>query len=179
MFSRETGQSVSFNCTADGIPVPVIAWRRNGQLLLPSARYSEVITDPSPGFRSEDQPGVLKVTSNLTVTSLKTTDQGAYSCRADNGEGDGAVMGEPYQLTVTERELVDSYFYYTLLDSPSSLCTGCIPKLYSPQPQNLILVRLPPVNMKALASRPMTMMRVTFVAVQMHILEAAVNNVSF
>ena len=103
--SREPGQSVSFNCTADGIPVPVIAWRRNGQLLLSSSRYNEANTDPAPGFRSEDLPGVLEVMSVLTVTSLKMSDQGTYSCRADNGEGDGAVMEEPYQLTVVECEL--------------------------------------------------------------------------
>ena len=103
--SREAGQSINFNCTADGIPAPVLAWRRNGQLLLSSLRYSEVSTGPVPGFRSEDLPGVLEVTSVLTVTSLKVSDQGTYSCRADNGEGDGAVMEEPYRLTVDEGEL--------------------------------------------------------------------------
>ena len=96
-----------FNCTADGHPVPKIVWRRNGQLVLinPSVPKFELLeTSPSPGFRVEEISNVMQLTSTLIVNKVSSTDQGSYSCRADNEGGVGAIMEVPYQLMIMERE---------------------------------------------------------------------------
>ena len=96
-----------FNCTADGHPLPNIVWRRNGQLVLinPSVPKFELQeSPPSPGFRMEDISNVMQVTSTLIVNQVSSTDEGTYSCRADNEGGVGAIMEVPYELLVMKRE---------------------------------------------------------------------------
>ena len=100
---KERGQNVSFNCTADGVPIPTIVWRKDGQLIIPSNRRSLSLQN-STGFRSNTIPGVVQVTSILTITDLTGSDNGSYSCRADNEANIGAVLTTPYQLTVVERK---------------------------------------------------------------------------
>ena len=98
---KERGQNVSFNCTADGIPIPNIVWRKGGQLIIPSNRRNSSLQN-SNGFRTNTMPGVVQVTSILTITDLIGSDNGSYSCRADNEANIGAVLTTPYQLTVVE-----------------------------------------------------------------------------
>ena len=98
---KESGQNTSFNCTADGVPVPTIVWRKNGQLLVSGDRRSIVYTNTSVGFRIRNIPGVMKITSVLTITDLTGSDSGNYSCRVDNG-GRPAILTKPFQLTVLE-----------------------------------------------------------------------------
>ena len=101
------GDQVMFNCTADGHPLPKIVWRRNGQLVLinPSVPKFELQeSPPSPGFRVEEISNVMQVTSTLIVNQVSSTDEGTYSCRADNEGGVGAIMEVPYELFVMKRE---------------------------------------------------------------------------
>ena len=49
---KPKGHSVSLNCTADGVPQPVIVWRKNGQLLLNTNRRTISSTEQSNGFHS-------------------------------------------------------------------------------------------------------------------------------
>ena len=96
-----------FNCTADGHPLPKIVWRRNGQLVLinPSVpKFKLQESSPSPGFRVEEISNVVQVTSTLIVNKVSSTDEGTYSCRADNEGGVRAIMKVPYHLTVMECE---------------------------------------------------------------------------
>ena len=74
--SKQRGQSVSFNCTADGVPQPVIVWRKNGQLLLSTSRRTIVSSEHSNGFNSNYFP----TTSVLTITYLRGSDNGRNSC---------------------------------------------------------------------------------------------------
>ena len=103
---KKRNQNVSFNCTADGIPMPTIVWRKNGQLLIPNNKRNIAQLSNSAGFRSNTIPGVVQVTSILTITDLTGSDNGSYSCRADNEANIGAVLTIPYQLTVVERKFV-------------------------------------------------------------------------
>ena len=98
--SKRKGQSVSFNCTADGIPRPVIAWRKNGQLLLNTSRRAIVSSDHSNGFHSN----YFSTTSVLTITNLRGSDNGSYSCRIKNVDKIEAVLMSPYVLHVIERK---------------------------------------------------------------------------
>ena len=97
---KDRGQSVSFNCTAEGIPIPRIIWRKDGQLIIPNHKRSIA----QSRLRSSIIPGVVQVTSILTITGLTVSDNGNYSCRADNKARIGAVLTTPYQLTVVERK---------------------------------------------------------------------------
>ena len=101
------GDEVMFNCTADGHPLPKIVWRRNGQLVLinPSVPKFELLeSPPSPGFRLKEISNVVQVTSTLIVKKVSSTDEGTYSCRADNKGGVGAIMESPYQLFIKKRQ---------------------------------------------------------------------------
>ena len=96
-----------FNCTADGHPLPKFVWRRNGQLVLinPSVPKFELLeSPPSPGFRVEEIPNVMQVTSTLIVNKVSFTDEGTYSCRANNKGGLEAIMESPYQLFINKRQ---------------------------------------------------------------------------
>ena len=98
--SKEKGQSVSFNCTADGVPQPVIVWRKNGQLILNTNRITISSTGQSNGFHSNYFP----TTSVLTITDLRGSDNGSYSCRIKNADNIKAVLSKPYVLHVIERK---------------------------------------------------------------------------
>ena len=100
---KERRQNISFNCTADGIPMPTIVWRKDGHLIIPFHKRS-VTVQSSTGFRSSVIPGVLQTTSILTISGLTGSDNGNYSCRADNKANIGTVLIEPFILTVVERK---------------------------------------------------------------------------
>ena len=95
---KDKGQNVSFNCTAEGIPQPVIVWRKNGQLLLNTSRITIVSSQESNGF----QTNYIPTTSVITIKDLRGNDNGSYSCRADNGVKTGTVLMTPYVLRVGE-----------------------------------------------------------------------------
>ena len=98
--SKQKGQNASFNCTADGNPQPVIVWRKNGQLLLNTSRITIVSSEYSNGFNSNYIP----TTSVLTITDLRGSDNGSYSCRAGSTVNIVAVLRKPYVLHVIERK---------------------------------------------------------------------------
>ena len=95
--NRTAGETVTFNCTADGIPQPQISWRRQGQFLFIEQlqRYS-VSSATSVGFRL---PGVQQIESNLTITNLRESDIGIYSCIAQSGTTSPDVLSDPFYLT--------------------------------------------------------------------------------
>ena len=97
---KQKGQSVSFNCTADGNPQPVIVWKKNGQLLLSTSRRTIVSSEHSNGFFSKYFP----TTSVLTITDLRGSDNGSYSCRIKNVVNIVAALSTPYVLQVIERK---------------------------------------------------------------------------
>ena len=96
--TKHKGQNVTFNCTADGVPQPVIVWRKNGQFLLNMSRVTIVSSQESNGFDTNYIP----VTSVITIKNLRGNDNGSYSCRADNAIKTGVVLMTPYVLHVVE-----------------------------------------------------------------------------
>ena len=98
---KKSGQNISFNCTADGIPTPTIVWRKDGQLIVPNEKRS-ISVQLSAGFRSNISLDIIQITSILNISDLTGSDNGSYSCRADNKANIGTVLNIPYQLAVTE-----------------------------------------------------------------------------
>ena len=105
--SKEKGQSVSFNCTADGVPRPVIVWRKNGQLLLNTTRITISSTEQSNGFHFNYFP----TTSVLTIADLRGSDNSSYSCRIKNAVNIEAVLTTPYVLHVIERKWLNELLF--------------------------------------------------------------------
>ena len=96
---KVTGESVSFTCTADGINRPVITWRKDGQLILSTARLNILSVNDMQGFRSISE--VQQITSSLTITDLRERDSGSYSCRADNEAEIPVSLDSPFVLLVS------------------------------------------------------------------------------
>ena len=98
------GQNVVFNCTGDGIPRPTIVWKRNGQLLLNTSKFKIISSEQANDFRSNVIPEVLQRTSLIEIINLRGSDNGSYSCRADNEANLGVVLTTPFTLQVIERK---------------------------------------------------------------------------
>ena len=98
-YLKETGNSVQFNCTADGNPRPKIVWRFNGHpLSRNTTRHTISYIHENEGFRSLS--GTKQISSYLNISSLNSDDNGSYSCRADNEANIPIVMVVPYILSV-------------------------------------------------------------------------------
>ena len=108
--------TVTFNCTADGIPQPRISWRRNGQFLsINQLRRYSVVTSTSDGFRSTELPGVRQIESKLTIRNLREIDEGTFSCIAQSATTPPAALLVPFQLAIEIREPHHSLMCYTYL----------------------------------------------------------------
>ncbi|XP_053096911.1 basement membrane-specific heparan sulfate proteoglycan core protein isoform X2 [Pangasianodon hypophthalmus] len=66
------GQTVTFTCTATGVPTPIITWRLNWGHIPASNRIT---------ITNENGRGTL------TIRDVKEGDQGAYTCEAINAKG--------------------------------------------------------------------------------------------
>lgn len=102
-------QMRTLNCTADGIPAPNILWRRNGLLVLNTTRVTISVSrtpDSQRNIRVGNIPDIQQSYSSMTITNMRESDNGNYSCRADNSAGMADILDEPYILNVTYRELI-------------------------------------------------------------------------
>ena len=97
--TKETGEIVTFNCTADGINTPKITWRRNGQLLFNTTRFKIISFNKIEGFRPTLE--TQQITSSLIISDLKDTDSDNYSCIADNEARTPVSLSSPFVLTVS------------------------------------------------------------------------------
>lgn len=93
------GGEISVNCTAYGIPLPRITWRRNGQFLV--TEHIKRYQLRSNGFSSHDLLGVESV---LTITDLREQDNGSYSCSAQSANTLPSILVTPFQLSVSKRK---------------------------------------------------------------------------
>ena len=78
----------------------LFVWRKNGQFLLNTSRVTISSTEQSNGFHSNYFP----TTSVLTITDLRGSDNGSYSCCSGNTVSIVAVLTTPYVLHVIERK---------------------------------------------------------------------------
>uniref|UniRef100_A0A8C9WAM4 Heparan sulfate proteoglycan 2 n=1 Tax=Scleropages formosus TaxID=113540 RepID=A0A8C9WAM4_SCLFO len=100
------GQTVTFTCTAVGVPTPIISWRLNWGHIPISSRF--VIGENGRG--------------TLIIRGVKDVDQGAYTCEAINAKG--MVFGIPdgvLSLTQNPDNCPDGYFWI----ESQSRCVPC------------------------------------------------------
>lgn len=79
----DAGSTFVWDCTATGIPTPVLSWAKDG-------------TKIQPGF--PEHVRILSNNNSLVIRGVKPEDAGQYQCHASNGVGAHVV-----QATLTVR----------------------------------------------------------------------------
>ena len=92
-------ETVTFSCSASGVPAPTITWSRNGEELNGSR---VTVDDPSSmSFtRIDDAEDILLVTRTLQLANTEDVDSGTYMCSATNSAGND---GEQFELIVQSK----------------------------------------------------------------------------
>ena len=99
--SGSIGDSITFNCTADGIPNPSLTWRRNGTLLTTGSTLWTIKETGLMGQRVRDELDTkLSVLSQLTLNKIDLVDhRSLISCQADNSVNESVLT---YTLIVND-----------------------------------------------------------------------------
>ena len=90
-YSVDEGNSLTFECTATGIPAPEITWLRDGVELNSTSdpRIKFGIASRLIDVSRNDNETVLEVTCTLTLATAVDEDSGSYVCVATNIAGSG------------------------------------------------------------------------------------------
>lgn len=106
-YLKKAGDTITFSCSADGFPRPGIIWKKDNQVLVSTSRLKIESLEDTNANRSMSVPGVLQTTSKLTIMDLRGSDNGSYSCRADNEANLGDEINTPLMLFVqSERKQI-------------------------------------------------------------------------
>ena len=109
----DAGESVTMDCIADGLPRPFFSWSDPNGNAIPSDGDRITILEE---IMSYDGVHGTEIKSNLTITNVKTSDYGDYTCVASNS------IGQPDMLTVNlngTSKYFQVYVIYTyVLNSP-------------------------------------------------------------
>ena len=93
--SRKEFEDARLVCAVSGHPLPTVTWMRNSTLLNTDMKYMIVNTT---GPMDSQIPGLMGVTSTLTISDLNLDDTDNYICHAKNENSSKEVQ---YSLTVT------------------------------------------------------------------------------
>ena len=96
--------TVTFECSATGIPPPIITWLRNGMELNSTTDSRVTIGDPMDIDLPRDNDGetVSMVTRTLNLINTTDGDSGMYSCMATNDADPGSDMMD-FELIVQSK----------------------------------------------------------------------------
>ena len=103
---KRVGENVTLNCSADGLPQPVITWKKNGNLLVNSTRITITSKQEYIDASYELFQNVWRVTSLLSIRDIKESDTGNYTCKANNEDNIGASATQKlFQLKTLKSQL--------------------------------------------------------------------------
>ena len=92
-------ETVTFECSATGIPGPSISWSRNGvELSGPRVMFGDSI--PTNISRGSDGEYVWLVSRTLQLANTRDDDSGTYTCNATNSAGN---VYQPFELIVQSK----------------------------------------------------------------------------
>ena len=93
--------TVTFECSATGIPPPTITWLRNGKELNDTTNSRVTVGDSTEMDFTRDNDGetVSVVTHTLNLVNTTDGDSGMYSCMATN-DADPGTDTEEFELIV-------------------------------------------------------------------------------
>lgn len=83
----EEGNTITIECEAIGLPMPMILWRLN---------WGNIASPPRVTTTSVNGKGIL------TIRQATREDQGAYTCEALNSKG--SVLAQPDTIVTVNRE---------------------------------------------------------------------------
>ena len=95
-YTVDEGNSVTFECTATGIPDPEITWRRNEMAFNSSDPRVTIGNMPTiiEAMRDSDNKTVFQVTQTLTLNTTMDSDSGMYESVAMNHVGQDSSFFE-------------------------------------------------------------------------------------
>ena len=113
MVSPREGDTITFTCTATGVPVPSVTWSRADGSSLTDSRY--VISNTSSTMIVND---VYQVTRNLTIMNIVRTDMGTmYNCTVTNVvntvQSNATIISVLCKLSIMHKYYVATYSYGT------------------------------------------------------------------
>ena len=90
---------LSLNCTADGFPLPTIAWTRTVGDATETLSMADIgVGDGSFYISSDPNPSMMTVQSIFRIDPTMVQDTAEYRCRANNTLG--AIVSSPSLVTV-------------------------------------------------------------------------------
>ena len=92
-------ETVTFKCSATGIPAPTITWLSDG-MILNNSRVTIRMTNVVSYSRSSDGQTVWRVTRTLELANTVDADSGTYTCNATNSAGSAE---EQFELIVQSK----------------------------------------------------------------------------
>ena len=104
--------TIVFECSASGIPAPIISWFRVVQnVSSPLNNGTQSLISPPQVNNTYELPGgrstAFLVTSTLTIPATQDEDSGQYACQAVNDFGNETrkwelfIQGEPWYLMIS------------------------------------------------------------------------------
>ena len=106
-YTVNEGNSVTFECSATGIPVPVITWLRNRKELIQNDSRVTIRNSSAPvSFMKVDSEIVFEVSRTLTLDNTGESDSGLYECRATNVAGTNT---DSFEVIVNVQSTLESF----------------------------------------------------------------------
>lgn len=110
----QEGLNITLHCLFDGLPPPAygsVDWFHNDTRIISITPRKSYEIFNATSYR----PGIQAFSTNLTVSNIKQTDSGIYSCQVKNGISPTAKINKPYVLNVSKGGCTIDWFCLIIL----------------------------------------------------------------